>query len=251
MESRTITLQERCERLDCYNPAAIGKTFAMVKTMKDCLAIQDSGEPVLMAITRQGKAESVKITAMIALNIAAVDRFLHLKNPLNEDEIDFIAEQIVDEFGCALTMADIYIVLRNAKAGVYGKFYERLSAPDVLNWFREYYDNRLDAAYEYNLTKDKQQYSGNGNGDDVLRGLGYTLDKDGRIVRDEDGHNVINKEQVEKNEAARKAQEQNDPLRTDEEYRKFKAAYYGNKKRYMESLKKEKKNDTKRKKSNS
>lgn len=92
--------------------------------------------------------------AIIKLNIAALDRFLHLKNPLGEDEIDFIAEQIVDEFGGALTFADLHVVLTNAKAGRYGKFYERLSAPDVLDWFRKYYDERLDAAFQYNLSHD-------------------------------------------------------------------------------------------------
>lgn len=249
MESRTITLQERCAKLECYNPAAIGKTFAMVKTMNDCLMIQEQGEPVLRAIVKQGEEESKKLSAMIFLNVAAFNKFLHLKNPLSNEEADFIVEQIIDEFGYALTMADVYVVFRNAKAGKYGSFYERLSAPDVLNWFRDYYDSRLDAAYEFNLNKDKQQFSGNGNGNEVLRGLGYAFDKDGRIVRDENGRNVFDKEQIKKNEAAEKEQEKNDPRRNDEEYRKIKAAYYSNKKHYMETLKKEK-HDTKDEKRN-
>lgn len=92
--------------------------------------------------------------AIIKLNIAALDRFLQLKNPLGEDGIDFIAEQIVNEFGGALTFADLHVVLTNAKAGRYGNLYERLSPPVVLDWFRKYYNERLDAAFEYNLTHD-------------------------------------------------------------------------------------------------
>lgn len=158
MESRTITLQERCAKLECYNPAAIGKTFAMVKTMNDCLMIQEQGEPVLRAIVKQGEEESKKLSAMIFLNIAAFNKFLHLKNPLSNEEADFIVEQIIDEFGYALTMADVYVVFRNAKAGKYGSFYERLSAPDVLNWFRDYYDSRLDAAEQRSMMKDRNQF---------------------------------------------------------------------------------------------
>lgn len=158
MESRTITLQERCAKLECYNPAAIAKTFAMVKTMNDCLMIQEQGEPVLRAIVKQGEEESKKLSAMIFLNVAAFNKFLHLKNPLSNEEADFIVEQIIDEFGYALTMADVYVVFRNAKAGKYGSFYERLSAPDVLNWFRDYYDSRLDAAEQRSMMKDRNQF---------------------------------------------------------------------------------------------
>lgn len=202
--------------------------------MKDCLAIQDSGEPVLRAITRQGKAESVKLSAMIALNIAAIDRFLHLKNPLNEDEIDFIAEQIMDEFGCAMTMADIYIVLRNAKAGKYGKFYERLSAPDVLNWFREYYDNRLDAAYEYNLNKDKHKYgiSKGLSTKDILEGLGYIIDDDGRIgrwLKEGIDYVVMDADVVKRNDEYRKKLGmKRPPVIDEEEYKSYKAKLIAN-----------------------
>ena len=157
VESRQIILKEKCEKLlELYNPANIVKTFAAVKTTTDCLALQDAGEPVLRAIVREGNGKQLEAT--IALNIAALDRFLHLKNPLSEEEIDFIAEQIVDEFGYALTLADVHLILKRAKAGQYGKLYERLSAPDVLGWFREYYDSRLDAAEQRNLTNDRNVF---------------------------------------------------------------------------------------------
>ena len=153
-ESRAITLSARCERLDLCNPANIAKTFSAVKSQTDAIALQHAGEPCLLSIRRQGEKEGVKMLAIIKLNIAALDRFLQLKNPLGEDGIDFIAEQIVNEFGGALTFADLHVVLTNAKAGRYGNLYERLSPPVVLDWFRKYYNERLDAAFEYNLTHD-------------------------------------------------------------------------------------------------
>lgn len=156
-ESRTIILRKRCERLlDLYNPKQIHHTFAAVKTTTDCIALQSNGEPVLKAIARQGDVANKKLIATIKLNLIALDRFLHLKNPLSEEETEFIAEQIVDEFGGALTFADLHLVLKKGKAGQYGKFYERLSAPDVLDWFRQYFDSRLDAAEKYSYTKSKE-----------------------------------------------------------------------------------------------
>lgn len=97
-------------------------------------------------MTRQGDKERVQVLALVRMHLIALDRFLHLKNPLSEEEVEFIAEEVVEEFGGALTFADLHLVMRNAKAGRYGKFYERLSAPDVTGWFRGYYEERLDAA---------------------------------------------------------------------------------------------------------
>ena len=136
-----------------YSPSTIHKTFAAVKGVNDCLALQQQGEPVLMAFARQGEAVRKQLLANIWLNIAALCQFLHLKNTLSDDEKDFIAEEILEEFGGTLTMADFHVVLRNAKAGRYGKMYERISAPDVLEWFRKYWDARLDAAERFNYRR--------------------------------------------------------------------------------------------------
>jgi len=159
-QSAEITLSARCETLLALsNPSVFDKTYSIVKTQTDAIALQKAGEPSLLTIKWQGEQATKQMLAVIKINIMALNNFLHLKNPLSEDEIDFIAEQIVDEFGGALNFGDINIVLRDAKAGKYGKFYERLSAPDILGWFRDYYDSRLDAAYQFNLNADKQRYS--------------------------------------------------------------------------------------------
>jgi hypothetical protein len=57
-----------------------------------------------------------------------------------------------------LTLADVKIVLEGAKMGKYGMFYERLSAPQVIEWFRLYFDERMQAAENYNLSHDRRQY---------------------------------------------------------------------------------------------
>ena len=215
------TSSKLCERLvTMYSPAAMAVTFARVKGVADCLTLQEQGEPVLLSIMRQGEVEERRLLAVIRLNIIALDRFLHLNNPLSADEAEFIATQIVDEFGGALTMADIHLVIKDIKAGRYGKLYERLSAPDLLGWFREYYDRRLDMAYDHNLNEDKKALSRGGCAD-VLRRLGYMVEDD-RLVVDEDGHFQFDAERMRQTDERRREILSN----TDEEYSRYKAELY-------------------------
>lgn len=152
-------MSERCEKLqELYNPKVLNIVFANVRTVGDCIAARDAGEPALLAISRQGDGARRKLIGVLKLNIIAIDQFLHLKNSLNEQEIDFLCEQIIDEFGNALNFADVHMVFKNVKSGVYGKFYERLAASDILSWFREYYTARLDAAEEYHHLQDEKRY---------------------------------------------------------------------------------------------
>lgn len=213
--SAGITLSERCKKQELiYEPNSLAKTFAMVKTQADAIMLAKAGEPSLCALSRN----STKTIPLIRLNITALDRFLHLKNPLSEEEINFVADQIVEEFGCALTFADIHIVLRDAKAGRYGKFYERLSAPDVLEWFRTYFNARLDAAYEINRQQDKSTY---GNVDTsteeakyrTLARLGYGINPDGTLS--------VTPQRLEELDAKRKAKEVERQAKVDEDNKGF------------------------------
>lgn len=157
--SQQIILQERCKRLlELYNPSNIGHVFSSVRKVTDCLALQDKGEPTLSRIARQGETERTQITAVLKLNIIDLDNFLHLKNKLTESEVDFIAEEILRDFGHGLTMADVLLVMKTAKKGGYGKFYERLSAPDIMQWFEEYFNKRLETSEDYNRQRDAEKY---------------------------------------------------------------------------------------------
>ena len=147
----------------------------MVRTQHDAITLQHQGEPCMLSIKRNSGDGGKKMLAMIKLNIAALDRFLHLKNPLSEEEIVFTSQQIVEEFGGALTFADIHLVLKDAKAGKYGKFYERLSASDILEWFRTYYDKRLDAYADFSRNMDAITYGDARSDQYTLAKLGYAL----------------------------------------------------------------------------
>jgi hypothetical protein len=129
-----------------FNPAAISKTFAAVKTMYDCMALTATGEvPCMLAMAHQPDNEE-NVVSLVVLNIAALNEFLHLNNPLSEAEIEALAEKIVYDYGGALSFADLHLILENAKNGRYGKFYERLSSVDVLSWFDKWFNERCNEA---------------------------------------------------------------------------------------------------------
>ena len=143
-EYRLTMCRKLCERQDLlFNPASIQRTFEKVQTMDRCIELTTSGDlPVLLQMAHQ-EGNGEKVVALVKLNIIALDAYLHLNNRLTEQEVDTLSDNIVHLYGGALSFADLNIVLTNARRGVYGKFYERLSASDIMAWFDEYFNARL------------------------------------------------------------------------------------------------------------
>lgn len=143
-EYRLTTCRKLCERQDLlFNPASIQRTFSQVQTMDRCIELTKNGDiPTLLQMAHQ-EGNSEKIVALVKLNIIALDAYLHLNNRLTEQEVDALSADIVQLYGGALSFADLNIVMTNARRGVYGKFYERLSAVDIMSWFDDYFNKRL------------------------------------------------------------------------------------------------------------
>lgn len=158
-ELATISLEERCRRLpELYSPVAVRKRYVAVTNPAQCVQLSRSGEPCLLKMSKQGETAKVQLNATICLHLVVLDRFLHLKNPLSEEEVEFIASQIVSEYGGALTFADLKVFFDRIKSGKYGKMYERLSAPDILTWLGQYFDERLDAAEQISINEARATY---------------------------------------------------------------------------------------------
>lgn len=97
--------------------------------------------PTLGAVSKHYDTNFVEM--YIKLWLADLNEITGVKNPLNIGQIRYIAQKITQEFR-NLTIADVYLIFDNAKSGVYGKLYERLSPVDVLIWFRDYFKERCD-----------------------------------------------------------------------------------------------------------
>ncbi len=160
-------------------PKAIGATFAEVRTVQQSVALPHEECPCLLAIARQGEQARREVVTLLSAHLLALQQFLNLKNGMSSDALIFAAESVLNEFGGGITWADVKIVLDGAKMGKYGEYYERLSCPQVVGWFRKYAEQRAEAAETWSRNSDARVY-GNG-GDGVLARMGYEVVKDGRL----------------------------------------------------------------------
>lgn len=66
---------------------------------------------------------------------------LNLNKPMTEDQIELCAIEVTDTF-YSLKMSDLTFLFRKIIGGHYGEFYESLTIPKVLTFFRDYFDER-------------------------------------------------------------------------------------------------------------
>lgn len=68
---------------------------------------------------------------------------LNLKRPMTEDQVELCAVEILNDYH-NLKISDLTLLFKNIIAGKYGEFYESLTIPKVLTFFRDYYEERLE-----------------------------------------------------------------------------------------------------------
>lgn len=72
---------------------------------------------------------------------------LNLNKPMTEDQIEMAATEIVNEY-YSLKFSDLTLLFKRIISGTYGEFYESLSIPKVLSFFRTYFEERCDIAMQ-------------------------------------------------------------------------------------------------------
>lgn len=83
--------------------------------------------------------------SLIMAWLVYLNGILNLNKPMTQDQIELCAVEINNEF-YGLKMSDLTLLFRRIISGVYGEFYESLSIPKVLTYFREYMKEREIAA---------------------------------------------------------------------------------------------------------
>lgn len=185
----------------------------------------------LLALAREQGCNRSIVEALFKLHLISLDSFLRQKDGLTPDQIEFIAEEVMSSYGGMLNFADIHVIFRNAKLGKYGELYNQLSAVKIMRWFSEYADQRCNMAYQINLQKDREAYSGNKtpSAEEALRNLGYKIGEDGKIMTDEQGKILFDKKVIENNDKKRKEIEEEKRIRLknqmDEDNEIMKAMY--------------------------
>lgn len=133
-------------QLTTYVPGELSQDIRDLRTVRDVLALVEQNRGAFPSLARlRADFGSDKIETVIKLHLIDLRENLNLKRPLRDNQIDNIAREIVAEF-YTLTIPDVYLVFRQAKTGIYGDFYDSLDMPKVMQWFRQYFEDRCQAA---------------------------------------------------------------------------------------------------------
>lgn len=130
------------EFLTNFNPSSSFRELKEVTTIEKSLS---SNTPSIWDISK-AYGDS-KTEAYIKLWLIDLNEFLNLRRSLSEIQIEQIAISILQDYR-NLKISDINLIFSRAKKGYYGEFYESISMPKILGWFRDYYDDRINTAGE-------------------------------------------------------------------------------------------------------
>lgn len=90
---------------------------------------------------------SEKMILLIQAFLFDLEDYFDFDKKMNESQLQFISQEIVSKYG-TITIADLYVIFRNAKSGVYGKFFNRIPPDEVLQCFSDYFAQRCAAFAE-------------------------------------------------------------------------------------------------------
>ena len=93
----------------------------------------------------KNKINELTTITLIKLHLVELNDYLNLARGLTNAQIDLTAEMILDEFPL-IKIADLIYIFKQAKMGKFGVLYESLDGSKILSWFRQVWDERLDAA---------------------------------------------------------------------------------------------------------
>jgi len=130
------------EFLQNFNPSNSFRELKEVTTIEKALS---SNTPSLWDITKAYGDR--KTEAYIKLWLIDLNECLNLRKSLSETQIEQVAIAILQDYR-NLKISDINLIFTRAKKGQYGEFYESISMPKILSWFRDYYDDRINTAGE-------------------------------------------------------------------------------------------------------
>lgn len=123
--------------IEKYNPANMVTAFAHIRNVKEAVQADQNG------IAYYGKHLGADtVLALIELHLVALNQSINVNQPLTKIQIKEIAIEIRAVY-YFLSMVEIQFVFRKAKRGDYGQFYGALNMPSILDWFRQYTEDRI------------------------------------------------------------------------------------------------------------
>lgn len=115
-----------------------------VTSMDEAIQVADK-MPCLVEIGRIYGLD--KMILLIQAYLLEMEDYFDFDKKMNESQLTFISQEIAAKYA-NLTIADINVIFRNAKSGVYGEFFNRIAPDRVLKWFSDYFVRRCAAFAE-------------------------------------------------------------------------------------------------------
>lgn len=129
-----------------YSPEAVQRSCRNIDAPSEAFK---SGMPTLASMYREFGEK--KVLAYIKLWITDLVEFLNVGKTMTGGQINQTAQMIYDEYHY-LNIADINLIFKRGKMGYYGQPF-KLDGQVILNWFREYNNERCLAAVDENTSK--------------------------------------------------------------------------------------------------
>lgn len=127
----------------------------MVEVYENCKNITDVLNTKSLAFGNLARQDEVRTKALIKILFIKFNSFISVKNSLNDEHVDFIANTIVCNYKW-LTIADLCYILKQAKMGKYGNLYERLSPMQIFHWIDDHFENRCNYAEQKSIMESEK-----------------------------------------------------------------------------------------------
>lgn len=120
-----------------YEKSEIDKRLQVVKKSSDLIDLDSNS----IALIRKhgGRAQIIEF---LLIEIALLSKALNLNKDLPSEVIHMIAEEIEREY-YQLSPTEVHYIFRNAKLGRYGTIKFSIGMQDVLSWFEQYSEERI------------------------------------------------------------------------------------------------------------
>lgn len=154
MENKIIKVTKfdnvKISLLKVYSPKNCLNHGSKLKTINQAM---NADAPTLGTFNREHGKEFTE--GLIMAWLMHLNLILNLKRPMSDEAIEMCAIDVVKEF-YAIKISDLTFLFKRIYSGYYGEFYESLSIPKVMTFFREYFDERCDVAENESLSKHKE-----------------------------------------------------------------------------------------------
>ena len=133
--------------LNVYSPANCLKHVGKLRTIDHAM---NADSPTIGTFKRELGKEFTE--GLVMAWLMHLNTILNLNKPMSDEQIELCAIDVVNEF-YALKMSDLAFLFKRIYSGAYGEFYESLSIPKVMSFFRDYFNERCDRAEQDSIRK--------------------------------------------------------------------------------------------------